>query len=188
MPPWAMIVTAPNSEHIVARELRERRHVPHYFFKRQVKRVTRGRVHDNIVPAFPRYIFAPPDECWKLKYEMPARVVDVVRSQLDGTLWTVSSSEIEELVARCNGGDVFPLPKEPDPYQHGDEVVVIGHHAAAGHRAVYQHLLGDNQALIEFNWLGRMVPTAVDLRDIEKFMPRKKRRRSHRRVKKLKAA
>jgi hypothetical protein len=184
-----MIVTAPNSEHLVAHELRERRRIPHHFFKRISKRVYRGRVHDGLLPAFPRYIFVPPECGYQLKYEMPGRVVDVVRSHIDGTLWTVSSSEIEKLVERCNGGDVFPTPKAEDPYQHGDAVVIVGHHAAAGHRAIYQHMLGDNQALVEFDWLGRMVPTAVDLRDIEKHEPKKRRRRrSHRRVKKLKAA
>jgi hypothetical protein len=179
--PWAMIVTAPNSEHRVARELRERRNVPHHFFQRAVQSVYRGRVFSRLVPAFPRYIFAPPEVCWALRREMPSRVVDVVRSHVDGTLWTVSNSEMESLVARCAGGNTFPSPQTQDPYTMGDEVIIVGHHAAAGHRAVYQHMLGDNHALVLFSWLGRMVPTNVDLRDIEKWEPKERQRRRHRR-------
>ena len=71
--PWAMVVTAPNSEHIVSRELRDRHGIPHHYFKRMTTRVHRGRVIDKLLPAFPRYIFVPPEHGYQLKYENSSR-------------------------------------------------------------------------------------------------------------------
>ena len=179
--PWAVLITTPNAEHLVARELKERHRVPFHFFQRAITCVHRGRIAERLRPAFPRYIFAKP-EAVGLKH-VDTRIVDAISNRSDGALWLVPHADIERLVEQCNGGNVFPAPSKDDPFQHGDEVIIIGHHPAAGHRAFYQHLLGNDHALVLFNWLGRMVPTDVDLRDIEKLQPRRERERSRKRRK-----
>jgi len=182
MSPWAAITTAPRAERLVSEELTERA-LPHLYFKRVVKEVYRGRLLTRCLPAFPSYIFVQPQDAWPIKREVK-RVLRPVADAV-GELWLTPDSQIQRFVNMCDSALILPEVQAPEPYKQGEKVEVVGYGPVSGHNAVYQHLIDNTTALLDFEWFGRTVPIAVDLRDIRTFQqPRKHRkyrrsRRSH---------
>jgi transcription antitermination factor NusG len=181
MPDWALAVTASNCERIVSADFR-RFNYDHILFKRHRSRVHLGRVVDEFVPAFPRYIFIGLEHCWDAVRDI-ARVLGLV--SFGEELGVVPARVVETLVARCGGGDCFPREPAPEPFRRGDRVRVGGIGPASGHEAVYEALADDGKVRLHFDWLGRLVPIDIDTRDVSLLTARpitrkrRRRRRSH---------
>jgi transcription antitermination factor NusG len=177
---WTLAVTHPNSEHLVAEDLR-RLSYDHIWFKRRASAVYRGRVVERIFPAFPRYIFIHTELCWDVLRDATKVLGLVMFGERIGVL---QQPIVDKLVERCGGTDMLPAEAIPEPFTRGDRVMVTGYGPASGHQAVYQGVAEDGRLRLEFEWLGRYVPVDVDSRDVSVISsppsPKSNRRRKRR--------
>jgi Transcription antiterminator len=181
MTDWSLAVTAPNAEHIVSRDL-SRLSYDHVWFKRRCSAVVRGRIIEQIRPAFPRYVFVPVEQCWDVLRDV-GKVLGLV--SFGEQLALIHQSVIEQLRHRCNGSDVFPPDLIPEPFHRGDRVVIAGYGPVAGHEAIYEQVADHGKLRLSFDWFGRLVPIDVDSRDVSVLVsapksPKKRRRRKRR--------
>lgn len=180
MADWNLAVTHPNAEGLVVKDLK-RLSYDHICFRRRASAVHRGRVIERILPAFPRYIFINPIQCWDVLRDA-TRVLGLV--MFGGEIGVVPGREVDKLIERCGGTHMLPPEAIPEPFQRGDRVVVGGYGPASGHQAVYQGVAEDGRLRLEFEWLGRYVPVDVDMRDVSVISSptnlTKKRRRKRR--------
>src|SRR5262245_25344952 len=179
---WSLAVTAPNSEFRAARAL-TRYSFEHHLFKIRRRIICRGRVVDCIRPAFPRYIFADVAGFWSELRERCSAIVSFVRDS-NGGIAILPDPVVTSLIAACDANGIMPTPEITSPRFHlGDRVLIRGNGVMTGQRAIFQHLLNENSALVEIDWLGRMCPIAIaecDLileLEIPKPVRRKRRRR-----------
>ena len=159
---WALATIVPNCEHRVGAELR-RRNLPHHIFRIKQRVVARGRVVDRLVPAFPRYVFVPAQECW-----------ETVRKVADFTGLVSASCDqvVSDLTARAPNG---VLPSTPR-LSVGDRVRV----AMLGSVGIFQRFVGMDKACVLLPWFNRMVETVVYEKDLEKVArTHRSRRRRH---------
>jgi len=172
---WALATTPANAEHLVCSDL-ERFKYQHWFFKRRVTRVVRGRVVIGMPPAFPRYIMVPIGSCWDVLHDV-WRVLGIVC--FGDEVARVREREVDRLIERCGGGDVLPAEEIPEPYSAGECVHVGGYGLASGHDAVYFGPGEEGKLRLMFDMMGRMVPIDVDQRDVFSVStaPSKKKRR-----------
>jgi transcription antitermination factor NusG len=162
-PPWILAIAQPQLELVVMR----------------ARRAKRGRVVDIVVPAFSRYVFARvPNERWGEFFDQVEGVVGYVRNG-DGGPAHVEPQVIADLLARAVDG-FLPPPETPCPFRAGERVIVRGGGLIAGYYGVFQHALDDRHAVIEQEWLGRMVPVTVRIDDLEHVDRRHAKRRHHR--------
>ena len=162
MSDWALATTPPNAEHLVSADLL-RSGYDHWLFKRSVTRVHQGQVVQVFLPAFPRYILIPFEQCWQVLHDV-WRVLGVVCFGDD--VARVREYEIARLVERCNGGDVLPREIIPEPFARGERVHVGGYGLISGRDAIYDGVVGDGKLRLMFDMMGRMVPIDVDQRDV----------------------
>jgi transcription antitermination factor NusG len=183
---WALAVTAPNVEHLVCKELRNRLRIPYHFFQQNKRIVRPGRVVDALVPAFPRYVLVPFEAAWDVARRI-WRVIDLVH--FGERVAPVSQVVVDHLIIRCQGDHILPAVAVPEPFKLGDCVHVGGYGPMAGHDAIYQYRLDGGKLCLLFDWMGRWVPIDIDQRDVSaaraavsdgKARKRKKRRRPDR--------
>src|SRR5262245_28330566 len=120
---WSLAVTAPNAEHIVCDDLR-RLSYEHIFFKRRSTMVNRGRLINCYLPAFPRYIFVVAEQCWDVLRDV-GKILGLVT--FGERIGIVPERVVDQLVRRCDGGDVLPLEPVVEPFRRGDRVMVGGY-------------------------------------------------------------
>lgn len=162
MSDWALATTPPNAEHLVSADLL-RSGYDHWLFKRRVTRVHQGQVVQVFLPAFPRYILIPFEQCWNVLHDV-WRVLGVVC--FGEGVACVRACEIDRLVERCNGGDVLPPEIIPEPFAHGERVHVGGYGLISGHDAIYECVVEGGKLRVLCDMMGRMVPIDVDQRDV----------------------
>ncbi len=177
MPDWALATTPPNSEHLASADL-TRLGYPHWLFRRRVSRAWRGRVSDNLLPAFPRYVFVPHDQCWRILNDA-WRLMGIVC--FGESVARVRERDVELLVERCGGSDVLPADAVPELFAHGSRVHVGGTGIISGHDAIYDRVVDGGRLRVFCDMLGRMVPIDVDERDVCEIQSNKQRRKKRRR-------
>jgi transcription antitermination factor NusG len=178
---WALATTPPNAEHLVSADLL-RLGYEHKLFKRRSTRVWHGRVVLSMPPAFPRYIMVRIEQCWEILRDV-WRVMGIVC--FGEKIACVRGREVDQLVARCGGGDVLPADIVPEPFVRGERVHVGGTGLIAGHDAAYQSITEDGKLRLSFDMMGRLVLIDVDKRDvfsIAKKLKRRRRSRPHRKI------
>jgi hypothetical protein len=159
---WALVTTVSNTEHLVGEELLSLS-IPYVYFKYPRRRSFRGRVIDDLVPAFPRYLFVPFTSAWEVAREV-ARVTGIVK--LGDEVARIPGRVIDRMCARCHG-DVLPEIDIPSPFKRGEEVVISGHGPLFGQRALYQEPSSHpGKALCLVDWMQRFVPVDIDLCDL----------------------
>jgi len=177
---WSLALAAPNAEDAVSVGLRQRC-IPYHIFRIIKRYVYRGKVLTKHVPAFPRYVFVPPEQLWEVKNTIKG-VSDIVR--MGDAEAEVSDAVIDELVARGNNGDdVLHEPEvvvEPR-FKFGDRVLIGGAGALSGRDGIYQYDLGIGRASILFDWFGAWTLTNLDEADLEEADKPKVESRVHRR-------
>jgi len=180
---WALALTAPGAEFKVAAEL-TLRNVPFHLFKIRKTVVRRGKVLQEPAAAFPKYIFVKvvAAELYRVLTETVREIVAFVRVGED--CWQGSIKALQETLTRADADGFLTIAPPPCRFAVGQRVLVRGNSVISGHFARFQNMLGDDQAIVEQEWLGRHVPILVrvsDLSDLES-MPRrhKKKRRKHR--------
>jgi Transcription termination factor nusG len=98
--------------------------------------VRRGRLRDDVVPAFTRYVFTRvSDERWGELKEVPG-VIGFVRDG-DGRPAHVPDAVVEELLAR-SGGEILTPPEKPCGFQPGERVIVQGAGLIAGYAGIFK--------------------------------------------------
>lgn len=179
---WSLAVTAPNAERLVSDDL-ARLSYPHIFFKRRSTAVQRGRVVDCFPPAFPRYIFVTAAQCWDVVRDV-GKVLGLVT--FGEEIGVVPERVVDQLLRRCGGGDVLPPEPLAEPFRRGDRVVVGGCGPVAGHWATYDALAEGGRVRLCFDWMGRIIPIEIDIRDVsvvttkgERKRKRPRRRKRH---------
>jgi hypothetical protein len=180
---WSLAVVAPSSEFRVASVL-ERWKYPHHVFKVRRRVCRRGRTYDRLFPAFPSYIFIAANGLWWELRERCEAIIDFVRGD-SGYVAILPDATLTSLLARSSNG-VLSLPEIPARFHQGERVLIRGAGPLAGQTATFQHLIDENSALVEIDWLGRWCPVNIDERDLdhEHEAPkpgRRKRRRRRRR-------
>lgn len=181
MTDWALAVVGPNAENAASREL-VRYSYPHIWFKKRTQRVWRGRVCEVLQPAFPRYLWVPFETAWDVLRDV-SRVLALV--SFGEGLERVPGHVVEQLIARCGGGDVLPPEAVPARFRQGDRVLIKGANPLAGQIAIYEYPITHGRALAQILWLGAWRPVALDEADLEMFENKKKKRRRNRPRKKL---
>ena len=177
---WALATTPPNAEHLVSADL-SRLGYPHWLFKRRSTRVSHGRIVLSMPPAFPRYIMVEIGQCWDVLRDV-WRVLGIVC--FGEEVARVKGREIDQLVERCNGGDVLPQDQMPEPFLRGERVHVGGYGLISGHDATFECTTEDGKLRLHFDMMGRMVPIDVDKRDVSSIVSiatKKRKRRKRRR-------
>jgi transcription antitermination factor NusG len=180
--PWSLAVTAPHREAAVSKMLHYW-DLEHHCFRERRQIVYRGRIVERLYPIFPSYIFVAAQNYFDRVRDILG-VIDFVRIGQD--VVSISERVINELLSAADEEDVLPVP-EPTTvsrFHGGDRVAIIGASIMAGQQAVFQRMLIGNQALVDLDWMGRMVPLCVDERDLTGVITptaRRKRRRGGRR-------
>jgi transcription antitermination factor NusG len=180
---WALATTAPNAEHLVSDAL-ERFGYEHWIFRRKVSRARRGKIVNDFLPAFPRYVMVPFEQCWEVVRDV-WQIIGIVC--FGGHVARVREHDFNYLVERCGGGCVIPPEQIPERWARGERIHIGGVGLVAGHDAYYEGLLGDGRLRVMTNMLGRLVPVDVDERDVFSIVSRRKRRRPGRRNRHRKA-
>jgi len=176
MPDWALAITGPNAEHLLAADLK-RFYYPFLLFKRRSSIVHRGKIVERLLPAFPRYVFVKRRHAFDILHGF-SRALDLVR--FDDTPDRVPVRTVEELIERCDGGDVFPAEIIPEPFAVGDRVYVGGYGPMAGHEGIYKSRSDNGKQCLYFDWAGRLVPIDVDQNDVSSVSVLKRRKRRRR--------
>lgn len=78
---------------------------------------------------------------------------------------------VADLIARAPDG-FLQLPETPCPFRHGERIMVRGGGLIAAYYGIFQHALDGQHAIIEQEWLGRLVPVTVRLNDLDPMQPR----------------
>ena len=181
MADWSLAVTAPNAERIVSSDL-SRLSYDHIWFKRRCSAVVRGRIIEQIRPAFPRYVFIQSHQSWDILRDV-VKVLGIVA--FGEQLALIHQPVIDQLIVRCDGSDVFPPEEIPEPFHRGDRVFIGGYGPVAGHEAIYEQIADHGKLRLSFDWFGRLVPIDVDQRDVSVLVSAPKppkRRRKRKRV------
>lgn len=180
MPDWALATTSPNAEHLVSKDL-VRCGYDHWIFQRSVTRARRGQVVQSLLPAFPRYVLIPFEQCWNVLHDV-WRVLGLVC--FGEEVARVRERDVDHLIERCGGGCVLPQVAVPELFARGEKIHVGGYGLVAGHDALYQGVVEDGKLRVLFDMLGRMVPIDVDQRDVFAVVrskrPHRRGRRRHR--------
>ena len=160
--------------------------LPHHIFWLRRSIVHRGRVVDKLMPAFPRYVLIPFDQCWEVLRRV-WRLIGVVT--FGEEVARVRPESINFLLSRCVAPSVLATDPIPEPFACGDAVRVGGYGPISGHDAIYDGVVGDGKLRLMFDWMGRSVPIDIDKRDVFSIATRstlkndvrrrRKRRRSH---------
>jgi hypothetical protein len=159
-----LITVAPNTER-KATALLKALSLSHHAFKARRRVAHRGRLHETLTPVFPRYVFVEAQQRWEDVRALSC-VGDFVRS--NGQIAEVRPQVMDELRARADAADIITLPDPPSRFRHGDKVVVVAHNLVFGNRGTYWHGLEHDRACVLLPWFnGQMVPTAVDMADID---------------------
>jgi hypothetical protein len=87
---------------------------------------------------------------------------------------------VDELLARAPH-EVLPTPERLCGFRHGERVVVHGAGLVAGYFGIFKHPVDGGYAVIDQDWLGRVVQVKVRLDELTKAERRTKRRRHRRR-------
>jgi transcription antitermination factor NusG len=183
VPDWSLAVTAPNAERIVSVDL-ARLSYDHIWFKRRCSAVVRGRVVEQVRPAFPRYVFVRAEQSWAVLRDV-GKVLGLV--SFGEHVAILSQPIIDQLRNRCEGSDIFPDEPIPEPFTRGDRVIITGYGPVSGHQAIYEQITEHGKLRLSFDWFGRLVPIDVDSRDVSgivsapKLGKRKRRSRKGRR-------
>ena len=173
---WALALSSPNAEHLLARDLRDAGY-EHHFFKRMVSRAWHGKIVDFVRPAFPRYVFVAFENCYEVAREV-WRVLGIVC--FGEEVARVKGDEVERLVERCNGGDVLPPEELPEPFMCGATVHLGGVGIFAGHDAVYDRMIEGGKLRVMVSMFGRAVPVDIDARDVSSVVDKPRRYRGRR--------
>ena len=191
MAEWAVVTTMPASERGVIDEINRRFKpaIPVILFKRKFQVVRRGRVRDMFAPAFPRSLFVPLEDCWRVRNEV-WRVRTIVANESDCIPWTAPQATIDALTRRCqrdleDGSYVLPPLDKPEPFRRGDMLYIRGASSFYGQCGSYEGVVDEQTVLVGVQFLGRTVEVAFDLRDVELSTgverSKKRRRRKRRR-------
>jgi len=188
---WSLALAAPNAEGSISVALSQRC-IPHHIFRIKKKAVRRGRVVELLVPAFPRYVFVPYEQCGTIASDPEhggvTGITGLVRfGAYEQGPEQVTDAIVTELVSRCpDGNDVLPTPTDSnDPtaidLKFGDRVRVMGdQNLVFGSIGVYRERVSPGKASILLPWFNGMVQTVVDEADLEKI-PQKIERKRYRR-------
>lgn len=179
MSAWGLVTTVPGSERSVSVEL-ARLNFLHYIFWLRHTRVVGGRVFNSLMPAFPRYAFVQLEHAWDV-VAMVEKITSVV--MFAGKPAMLSADLMSRLVSRADA-DCVMSPEESAKFQIGDRVYVGADGSIAfGHTAIYDRHLGNNRAVVLFDWMGRSVPIDISQNDLSLEQESSKRlsRRRHRR-------
>ena len=184
MDSWSLAITAPNREFAISRLLTALG-FDHHLFTVRKPLVHRGRVIERLAPAFPGYIFVLANSAWIFLRELIGMIGFVHFG--DGPI-VVPEHVVENLRKQADAFDTLPslaiLPG-PSRFASGQRVRIGGMTAASGCIGIFQRTILPNHAVILLPWLGQMVPTTMDERDLEpadeRRLQQKKRRRPSRR-------
>ena len=159
---------------------RHQRALEHHVFRERRSVVRRGRISEHRVPIFPGYVFVAAQEKWSLVRDIIG-VIDFVRAGIDRGVAYVDDV-VGELLSRADAEGVLLVPDVPviSRFSMGQMVRIVGAHVLAGQQAQFQRMLIGTQAVIELDWMGRMVPICIDERDLA-IQERGRRRRRRRR-------
>ena len=177
---WSLAITAPRAEFRVADTLLDRG-VTHHLFKIREVVAHRGVVRDRIVAAFPRYVFV-----WVAIDELYQQIVETVHGIVDfardgASVWRGSDGVLSEVLSRADSNGFLPDVQAPCPFFAGQRVIVRGNNIIAGYQAVFQRSIGNGRAIVEQEWLGRYVPIAVHIGDLDALAVRRRKKRRHHR-------
>jgi hypothetical protein len=170
---WALVTTMPSTELVVSQDL-ERRLLPHRLFKRRMRVAHRGRLVERLVPAFPRYVFVPEEDCFSLVENIP-NLTGVVSFGRDRPA-RVRQHVIDQIAASCTSDDVLVEAEDSSRtgLKFGDEIFVD---AAIRGRGRYCHATGGGRAVVLIEWLGRSIFANVNECDLRRRPPRRGRQR-----------
>jgi transcription antitermination factor NusG len=177
MPDWALATTPPNAERLVSIDL-ARWGYSHWIFQRSTTRAYRGRVVENLRPAFPRYVLVPFEQCWNVLHDV-WRVLGIVC--FGEEVARVRERDVDKLIKRCARGNVLPSEPVLLPFAQGERVHVGGVGLISGHDAIFQNVVDDGRVRVLFNMMGALTPIDVDQRDVFSIVRKQKRRRGRRR-------
>lgn len=152
----------------------------HHIFRERRQIVHRGRIVERLYPIFPSYVFVAAQNYFDRVRDILG-VIDFVRIGQD--VVSIGEHVIEELLSSADDEDVLPVPEQPivSRFHVGDAVLIVGPSVMAGQRAIFQRILIGTQALVDLDWMGRMVPLCVDERDLTPITAPTGRRRGGRR-------
>jgi transcription antitermination factor NusG len=178
---WSLAVTAPNREFAIARALS--RWDFENFVPKICRRIAyRGTIRDRLSPAFPSYIFCRARNAWEI-LRSAFGIIEFVRQ--DGRIAILPDQIVNSLLAATDANGVLPTPPIASPrFNFGDRVIIRGMGILAGQSASFQHAIDVDRCIVDVDWMGRMVPVAVDECDLISEIkatnlasPRKRRRR-----------
>jgi hypothetical protein len=150
--------------------------MPHHIFRERRQLVHRGRIVERFQPIFPSYIFVDPTG----RFRTVEEIIGVIGwLRLGENIAEVDETIVDGLVA-AGTNDVLPVPERPiaSRFFTGDRVQIVGPSVMAGQIGIFQRMLTPLLALVDLDWMGRMVPLSVDERDL---FPERAARRRHRR-------
>lgn len=172
---WNLLAIGPNRERGVASEL-TRLAVAYRVFWRHVTRAVRGKYINDLMPAWPGYVFVQAYGMWDEVRDIKG-AIDFVRFGTEPA--RVSDEVIAGLLQRAPDG-ILPQEAKKAKFHFGERIRVRGAGLLAGHTGIFQYVVDDRKVIILQEWCGRFVPIELPEDDIEAEPPAKKRSRKRR--------
>lgn len=144
-------------------------------FFRRFMIACRGKLIQRLVPAFPRYIFIPLQNCLDVVNDIVGFVGIVM---FGNSIARVHPSVLEDLSAMSVDGVMIEEDK-PSRFRSGDSVRIASLDTITVNRiGKYHRPCGNGRAVVLFDCMGRLTFVNVDEKDIcETYLLGKKRRR-----------
>lgn len=175
---YNLVCTAPHRERAVVHLLTVHG-VPHHWFREMRQVVSRGQVVWRPRSLFSGYVFAMVASD---QFDAVREILGVIGFVMLGDRIAVVNDRVVEALVRASVNDIMPIQIRPpvSRFNSGDRVLIQGASMLAGQVGVYQRMIGEHEAVVEIDAMGRYIAMPVDERDLSLDVVRKRRRRRRR--------